>query len=95
MHINAFLRDITCASVYSVTDELEQSPGFPYSSLAVKSRRPSPVEPINLTYVFSVCRYAARRPSPLILSVFNWPFPARAGRTSYVHAPRELAYFLT
>jgi len=34
-------------------------------------------------------------PSPLILSVFNWPFPARAGWTSYVHALRELAYFLT
>jgi len=33
--------------------------------------------------------------SPLILGVFSWPFPARAGRSSYVHAPRELAYFLT
>jgi len=49
--------------------------------------------------VLSGRRSAARGPwldvSPLILGVFSWPFPARAGRTSYVHAPRELAYFLT
>ena len=54
----------------SVTDEVGQSPGFPYFSLAVRFRRLSPLEPINLTDVFSVRRYAARRPSPLILSVF-------------------------
>ena len=64
-----------CASVYSchyslhsllvfngnvsVTDELEHAHGFPYFSLAVKSRRPFPDEPINSTDVFpwpSVCR---------------------------------------
>jgi len=79
-----------CASVYSfhfslhsflvfngrvsVTDELEQSHGFTYFSLAVKSRRPFTDEPINLTDVFSGRRSAARRPmadvSPLIFSCF-------------------------
>jgi len=47
----------------SVTDEVGQSPGFPYFSLAVRSRRLSPVEPINLADAFSVRRYAARRPA--------------------------------
>ena len=79
----------------SVTDEVGQSPGFPYFLIAVRFRRLSPVEPINLTDVFSVRRYAARRPSPLILSVFNWPFPVRAGPDELCTCTQRTGLLLT